>query len=102
MNKSSLAVALLGAALALSSVMTLAHYATRPVKHTGPAALAYIRADKHNCYWFSRPNAEVFEMCFDNPPPFNLNMKFYDIAYKDDNKDLRHFLSAVVIPDGAK
>jgi hypothetical protein len=63
-------------------------------KHTGPAQLIYI-SEGRTQFWFVRPNHELFEMCFDNPPPqWFLNNRFVDITYFDDNADKRHFIKA--------
>jgi hypothetical protein len=60
------------------------------VKHTGPARVVM---SQYGHVWFTRPDNEVFEMWFDNPPPINSGLSLADIAYTDDNRDERHFLS---------
>lgn len=64
------------------------------VKHTGPCQV--VPAFNHSsCSWFVRPNNEVFEMCFDNPPNFlRTGVAFKDITYTDDNANMRHFIKA--------
>jgi hypothetical protein len=71
-------------------------FAHRPhrQKHTGPCTLSLRFSAR--CYWFTRPNTEFFEMCFDNPPPLALNGALADITYTDDNADLRHFVKAQI------
>lgn len=68
------------------------HWHYHSQKHTGPATLALRFTSR--CYWFQRPNAEIFEMCFDNPPPWTQGLGFSDITYTDDNADLRHLMKA--------
>lgn len=82
MVKKLLAVLLLGATLGCS----------HPLKHTQACTMSLKLTSQ--CYWFVRPDGEIFEMCFDNPPPFSVGMDFRDISYKDDNADLRHFVKA--------
>lgn len=60
-------------------------------KSTGPAVL---QLKMGSSFWFARPNGEVFEMFFDNPPPFQPGMRMDDITYTDDNESMRHFLKA--------
>jgi hypothetical protein len=48
-----------------------------------------------------RPNNEIFEAYFDNPPAMvQPGMVLIDLAYTDDNADLRHFVKATVNPTG--
>jgi hypothetical protein len=63
-------------------------------KHTGPCTFTLRFTSR--CYWFTRPNTEFFEMCFDNPPPLAVNTPLFDITYTDDNADLRHFVKAQI------
>lgn len=60
-------------------------------KHTQQCQFVYATG---RCYWFTRPDHEFFEMCFDNPPPFKAGLYLRDITYTDDNADLRHFVKA--------
>jgi len=45
-------------------------------------------------FWFLRPDQEVFEMFFDNPPKLQTGTNLADIVYTDDNSWERHFVSA--------
>jgi hypothetical protein len=67
-------------------------YSRHRQKHTGPVLVSH-RAST-NCFYFVRPNDELFVTCFDNPPAFDVKMKFRDIVYTDDNEDLKHFVKA--------
>jgi hypothetical protein len=65
-----------------------------PLKHTWDCQLV-ARPTEHS-FWFMRPNRELFETYFDNPPIFQPGTQFKDITYTDDNADLRHFVKATV------
>jgi hypothetical protein len=65
-----------------------------PVKHTWECQM--VQQASPGAFWFVRPNHELFEMYFDNPPILRPGMLFKDIAYTDDNADMRHFLAATL------
>ena len=71
------------------------HY--HPLKHTWDCQVVYVNS---HIYWFMRPNHELFEMYFDNPPILQLGMQLHDIAYTDDNADMRHFVKATMAMPG--
>jgi hypothetical protein len=62
-------------------------------KHTGPCTVTF-RDASERCYYFSRPNGEMFITCFDNPPAFSRGMVMKDMVYHDDNEDFKHFVKA--------
>lgn len=65
-----------------------------PQKHTGEAQCIQRNAA---AFWFIRPNRELFEMYFDNPPGIlSPGLTFSDITYTDDNGWERHFIKATV------
>lgn len=64
------------------------------IKHTGRCVRSFRSPSDTRCDWFVRPNNEIFEACWDNPPDFVDGLTFEDISYKDDNADLRHFIKA--------
>lgn len=71
-----------------------------PLKHTGRCTPISVNGP---IFWFKRPNGEMFEMLFDNPPlmMYKTNQlgqavgwfSLLDIVYKDDNADMQHFVS---------
>lgn len=65
-------------------------------KHTGPCQVVP-QLVHGSCTWLVRPNNEVFEMCFDNPPNWmQIGVAFKDITYTDDNRNMRHFVKATL------
>lgn len=84
---------LLCALIGISAVRAYAHR----TKHTGP--VLYTHRKTVSCLWFMRQNGEIFESCFDNPPPFQNLMQLDDITYTDDSADLRHFVKAKLAKD---
>lgn len=64
-----------------------------PLKHTWDCQV--VSANSH-IFWFIRPNRELFEMYFDNPPILQPGMALHDLAYTDDNADMRHFVKATM------
>lgn len=91
---------LLATIIFLSSLLGFeSSYLHRPDKHTGACQFIY-KDMTGSRFWFSRPNGEIFEMYYDNPPAFGLGIKFSDITYKDDGPDHRLFIKAKV--DGGK
>lgn len=84
--------------LVLSAVLWLSPFSIFHVhkqKHTGPVIVQF-RVANGKCIWFQRPNLEVFEACFDNPPLFGNGLVLADITYVDDNANWRHFLKATL------
>jgi hypothetical protein len=77
-------------------------YATyhHPLKHTWDCQV--IARPSEHIYWFMRPNREIFEAYFDNPPILAPGMTLKDVAYTDDNADLRHFVRATMAVGGGK
>jgi hypothetical protein len=71
-------------------------YATKhhPLKDTQQCTVLY-RVSEH-IIWFVRPNREIFEAYFDNPPLLMQGATYSHIYYTDDNADLRHFVKATV------
>jgi hypothetical protein len=67
-------------------------YHLHPLKHTWDCV--FIAQASRGAFWFERPNGEIFEMYFDNPPILRVGMAVQDIAYRDDNADMRHFVYA--------
>lgn len=65
-----------------------------PLKHTQECQL--VQQASGGSFWFMRPDNELFEMYFDNPPILRQGMRFKDIAYTDDNADMRHFVNATL------
>jgi hypothetical protein len=74
-------------------VIITGHY-RHPLKHTWDCQL--VQQASKSSYWFVRPNHEIFEMFFDNPPIFPVGVQLRDIAYTDDNADMRHFVKATL------
>lgn len=67
----------------------------RAEKHTGPCSLIFVGSESR--FWFIRPNKEMFEMYFDNPPEvLKYTRDFNDIVYVDDGPNYRHFIKAVL------
>jgi hypothetical protein len=64
-----------------------------PLKHTWACSII---AENGPVFWFMRPNGELFEAFFDNPPIFRVGTQLSDLAYTDDNADLRHFVKATL------
>lgn len=67
-----------------------------PLKHTWECQIVSVNGP---IYWFQRPNKELFEMYFDNPPKDLRGLSMYplrDLTYTDDNADLRHFVKAQI------
>lgn len=94
MNKKLLAaVAFWGLFTGALSDRLVIHY-RHPLKHTWDCVL--IDHPTEHTFWFIRPNREIFEAYFDNPPIFPVGTQFRDIAYTDDNADLRHFVKATI------
>lgn len=77
----------------LGSDRLVIHY-HHPLKHTWDCQL--VSHNTEHTFWFVRPNKELFEVYFDNPPILQVGMSFKDIAYTDDNADLRHFVKATL------
>jgi hypothetical protein len=65
-----------------------------PLKHTWDCQL--IAQPTGHVYWYMRPNHELFEVYWDNPPLSWAGAQFKDIAYTDDNADMRHFVKATL------
>lgn len=65
-----------------------------PLKHTWDCQIVLI--GNAGTFWFERPNKELFEMYFDNPPILRVGMAFKDVTYTDDNADMRHFVKATM------
>lgn len=68
------------------------------VKHTGPCTL--VAQSTTQCFWYGRPNNEIFYSCWDNPPIGRIGLKVKDISYQDDTEDLKHFIGYVVYEEG--
>jgi len=65
---------------------------SHPLKDTQRCQLFRVTGQS---FWFVRPDGEVFEMFFDNPPAaLSPGMNFTHVLYKDDNAYMRHFVSA--------
>jgi hypothetical protein len=66
------------------------HHQGHIEKHTGRAQVVAANGPR---FWFLRPNGEVFQMYFDNPPEvFRSGLTLDDITYTDDNADMRHLV----------
>jgi hypothetical protein len=66
-----------------------------PLKHTWDCQL--VSRPTEHVFWFARPNREIFEMYLDNPPAILMpGQIFRDVAYTDDNEDMRHFVKATL------
>ena len=79
---------LLGAA-AHKAYAALSH----PLKDTGPVQVINIVGG--HAWWFIRPNREIFEAYFDNPPVLlGYGARLDHLWYRDDNAWMRHFEKA--------
>jgi hypothetical protein len=83
------------ATLAISISTHAAIHRHHPLKHTWECRVLAVNG---HSFWFVRPNNELFEAYFDNPPLLRPGMPLSDIAYTDDNADQRHFVKATFKP----
>lgn len=94
--KKTLSISLVAACFCLLSGFSVRHFYHTQNKHTGPIVISG-HGISSGCAWFIRPNKELFEACFDNPPEwFQNGMPLDDLVYTDDNADTRHFIKAVL------